>query len=82
MSNRQTIVFLAILFLVLLILGMLYMSHFRKFEGMTSLVVEGAVDASGAAQKKETAQAHKAAGTGMTTAQAKMDEKKATTSTY
>jgi len=81
MSNRQTIVFLAILFLVLLILGMLYMSHFRKFEGMTPLV-EGAVDASGAAQKKETVQAHKAAGTGITTAQAKMDEKKATTSTY
>jgi uncharacterized protein YxeA len=77
MSNRQTIVFLAILFLVLLILGMLYMSHFRKFEGMTPLV-EGTVDASGAAQK---VQAHKAAGTGITTAQGKMGEKKATTST-
>jgi len=36
MDNRQTIMFLASLFLVFLILGMLYVSNFKNtFEGMT-----------------------------------------------
>jgi len=44
MNNRQTIFFLASLFLGLLILGMLYVSNFKNtFEGYT----EGNVDSSG-----------------------------------